>query len=387
MSAGITKEQSRIIKGVAILLMVYHHLFLLTGTAPNEALHFFIPEFTTKLAYFGKICVGLFAFITGYSLYKSYDRINSAATGTRSFTLKAYTYAVKHILSLYGLYILSFIIIAPIEYLTGVNPHSISSISAIIHNILAINHMIPGSWNALSTYDGTVWYLPFYASMLLFFPIIHMFFELLFGEKNRKKMDILVSILISGITTMLALSLFVILILLPSPSLSSFVYAIKQLLMPSFAACMFIGYLFSRFRIYERIWDKLHNKHVLLHLISSILSLIIIFVVRSLLAGDNPVYASLDFIMVPILVMSLLTIIGYIKPVGLALGFLGKLSTFIWFTHLHFVALLGPKLLSFIHIPVVYYVVIVFLSLLTSIVLTFIVKKVTALLSKPANNK
>ena len=80
-------------------------------------------------------------------------------------------------------------------------------------------------------------------------------------------------------------------------------------------------------------------------------------------------------------------IIGYIKPVGLALGFLGKHSTFIWFTHLHFVALLGPKLLSFIHIPVVYYVVIVLLSLLTSIVLTFIVKKVTALLSKPANNK
>lgn len=69
-----TKEKSAILKGCAIIMMVYHHCFL-SGRFENYSISFWPLSVSavTHIASFFKICVSLFAFISGYGLLLSYQ--------------------------------------------------------------------------------------------------------------------------------------------------------------------------------------------------------------------------------------------------------------------------------------------------------------------------
>ena len=64
----LTREESQEIKGIAILLMLFHHLFAFSDRIPN-GLHY--SNFTVTLAKFGNVCVPIFLFISGYGLAKT----------------------------------------------------------------------------------------------------------------------------------------------------------------------------------------------------------------------------------------------------------------------------------------------------------------------------
>ena len=60
----MSKSDTASIKGVAILLMLWHHLFL-NATGYGVLTH--------SVAVFAKVCVALFLFVSGYGLTKQYD--------------------------------------------------------------------------------------------------------------------------------------------------------------------------------------------------------------------------------------------------------------------------------------------------------------------------
>lgn len=64
-----TKKNTLAMKGIAILMMLFHHLFL-PGRYEVFNISFapFSEELTIKVAFFFKICVAIFAFLTGYGL-------------------------------------------------------------------------------------------------------------------------------------------------------------------------------------------------------------------------------------------------------------------------------------------------------------------------------
>lgn len=71
-------KESQIIKGIAILIMVFHHLFgnqewILEG---NEFISIPLGEYSLEyyVGVFGKICISIYAFLSGYGLYASYQR-------------------------------------------------------------------------------------------------------------------------------------------------------------------------------------------------------------------------------------------------------------------------------------------------------------------------
>ena len=70
-----TKEKSLIIKGMAILMMLWHHCFL-PGRYDGYSIDFWpLVEYqVTNVASFCKICVSLFVFVSGYGLYMSYTQ-------------------------------------------------------------------------------------------------------------------------------------------------------------------------------------------------------------------------------------------------------------------------------------------------------------------------
>ena len=70
-----TKRHTQIAKGVAILLMLYHHLFVIPERISVE--HFslldaVLPNAQITIATFCKLCVCIYIFLSGFGLYHQY---------------------------------------------------------------------------------------------------------------------------------------------------------------------------------------------------------------------------------------------------------------------------------------------------------------------------
>lgn len=65
-------EMSQVIKGIAIIIMVFHHLFGSSDWVLERNCFFSIPMGEYSLEYyvavFGKICISIYAFLSGYGL-------------------------------------------------------------------------------------------------------------------------------------------------------------------------------------------------------------------------------------------------------------------------------------------------------------------------------
>ncbi len=68
-----TKSDSLCLKGIAIIIMMFHHCFRSVERFENYVVDFspFSQSFVVNISDYFKICVSIFAFITGYGLYLS----------------------------------------------------------------------------------------------------------------------------------------------------------------------------------------------------------------------------------------------------------------------------------------------------------------------------
>lgn len=71
-NSSLSKKDSLVIKGIAVLAMMWHHCFL-PGRFDNFVISFWplTQGQVENIAAFSKICVSLFAFVSGYGLYAS----------------------------------------------------------------------------------------------------------------------------------------------------------------------------------------------------------------------------------------------------------------------------------------------------------------------------
>ena len=70
-----TKDDTKVVKAIAVMLMLYHHLFGFPERIYNNYINL-IPTINNHnisflIASFGKICVTIFIFLAGYSSYIS----------------------------------------------------------------------------------------------------------------------------------------------------------------------------------------------------------------------------------------------------------------------------------------------------------------------------
>lgn len=88
MKKCFTIDDSLKIKGIAILLMIFHHLFRLKEFSYGFDVSFFPLTIgrTAQIATFFKICVPIFVFLSGYGLLHSYKKMKNK----RNFFIKRY---------------------------------------------------------------------------------------------------------------------------------------------------------------------------------------------------------------------------------------------------------------------------------------------------------
>ena len=136
-----SKDLSGMIKGVAILMMLVHHCFAFPDFWLDD---FRIGPILTVISNNFKICVAVFAFITGYGFYAG-----------RSSTYRAVIQKVFLFLGQYWLQLfLIFLPVACISYTF--------SVEKILYNLVALEDNI----------ILFAWYVFFYCYVLLTFPLV-----------------------------------------------------------------------------------------------------------------------------------------------------------------------------------------------------------------------
>ena len=71
----MTKKQTNVFKGVAIILMFVHHLFGDAGVLKDMNVHPFVPQnILLMIASAGKVCVAIFVFASAYGITKQQEK-------------------------------------------------------------------------------------------------------------------------------------------------------------------------------------------------------------------------------------------------------------------------------------------------------------------------
>lgn len=168
MNAFSTKDSTRL-KGVAITLMMIFHCLSTPDRIGGYPVDFApLTEATAfKLFSYFKICVTIFAFITGYGLYLSYHSKMRNPDQTPKWTLQRY---IKTYSGFMFVYVLSFIVMA---VLTG-KPQDVYFVSGKIRAVIYI--IIDACGLAFMFHTPTImtgwWYMSAVAVFIAIVPII-----------------------------------------------------------------------------------------------------------------------------------------------------------------------------------------------------------------------
>ena len=173
---NFSKRDTTVIKGVAICLMLWHHLF----TFPERLIDIsFISlpfiggnSLATSLGQFGKICVAMFALLSGYGTYLTGKKDNTdAMTGRR-------------LLKMYKAFWSVFFVAVPISLLIGATrPDPLWE------------DMIYGALGLRFSYCNEWWFITPLAILIIMFPFIRRFVD---REKGSFLTDVLWLVVINA---------------------------------------------------------------------------------------------------------------------------------------------------------------------------------------------
>ncbi len=170
--SNFTKDESLKLKGVAILIMMWHHCFL-PGRYEMFDISFFpfTENFVMSLAKTGKICVSIYVFITGYGLTLAYNKNRKKESLTKWY--------VKRLISLLSGYwfivVLCWSICQGIDgytYRTYFSEGILYGIVKAIVDFFGLSHLFQ-----TSTLMGTWWYMSAAIGFVFLVPILNEWIE------------------------------------------------------------------------------------------------------------------------------------------------------------------------------------------------------------------
>ena len=161
---SFTKDDTNIVKGFAIIMLLVHHLFYIPNQLGYIDWNLFswngkIFGFWNILAYIGKICVPIFLILSGYGLYKSYKG-------------KILEFYKKRVLKIYETYWFIWLAFVPLGvfglHITLSSVYGNHIIPKLIVNILGIQ-LYFGFWG----YNPTWWFISLILGLYLLFPFFY----------------------------------------------------------------------------------------------------------------------------------------------------------------------------------------------------------------------
>ncbi|MBF1008928.1 MAG: acyltransferase family protein [Lachnospiraceae bacterium] len=387
MSKGITSKQSVMLQGLAAAMMLYHHLFIRPDMLFVEYSTLLGETREIRLALFCKLCVAIYAFVSGYGMCSVFLRAASEGKkGMHFFTLlrQDYILVLQKLLRFFSIYWFCVLLYFACEnlFLGKEKP-----LSELLPNLLALSDSFNGSW----------WYALEYVKILLFLPLLHLLFvfENDHEERLKKKWFFLTLFGLLALFLVLALNLF--------PSWEYHFRLFVNRLMPSYLLCAAGGLLIARFSLipslgklcisllprvqgpvqeetFRRSRDQGSVQEALpcrsrrlsaLLSLAGLLLMFLPFLIRYLITVDA-MQTSLDFLLTPVFCLGFLLFLGDQKIPAQIFFFIGKHSVYIWLLHLMFLDGFFRNLVMASHTAIGIYLTLLFFSLLCAILLRIV---------------
>ena len=179
-----TKEHTMQMKGIAIIILLFHHCFLSAqrwATVPYEKLATtkgwgyypisfapFSSHTIQYLASFSKICVAMFVFMTGYGMWVSYESQKKKTTMSN--------YIKKRMVTLMTGFLIIFVVTEVLAIPTGrfieVYGHDFRSVVYMIIDALGLAKLLGTPLFCL-----TWWYMSLAIVLIMIFPFVHSIME------------------------------------------------------------------------------------------------------------------------------------------------------------------------------------------------------------------
>ena len=340
----ISKKDAAMLQAVAVMLMVWHHLFGFPEriNVPYVLVldRFFSIE--TYVSYFGRICIAVFAFISGYGMRKKVLRAKQ-----KCGIFYNYRSVLLQILKFFSRYWIVFFIFIPIGHVIKIYPFD-------------LRRFLNGIIGNGAGYNAEWWYVGTYLRLLLLFPILSWFADLI-----QKRMPFLAHIL-------MALAVMVVLLLPRSASFYGFL---------SILLCFVQGMYFVDSNVFELLYRPLADRPFLRCAVGLMLCSIV-FILRFYGVQDYLIVAAFVFAVVIILRPNRL--MCFVQPVLL---YAGKYSTYIWLTHTFFGYYYFQKLTFFPRYSWLVFLWCMLLSIATGIAMECILTWITKGLGKALASK
>lgn len=349
----MSRRESSAVQGIAVLMMMFHHFFLYAWMFPEGFLAF--PERTQQLAWCGRMCVGMFSFVSGVGIFHLLKDKASFAAGIKPVLIR-----------ILRLYIRLWLAMALSIILPALMLGEEIKWAELPGNLLATD----------PTYNNTWWYVREYACMLIAAPFMAVFFR---GDKKNRLILAAVGIILAAAAAAL---LFI-------PGLRPVLDFIHEKVELIFLIIFGEGYLaaFLQDTVKKRK-DRKPEEEKRVRLIfgaAGLFAVIIVVAVRYLFTA-TPSEAKQDIVLVPVLIWGLVRLMRVIKPFLAAADYFGKHSTYIWLVH-GAVWMRCFEFLTAHTVPVVYYLVIAGLSLAAAYLFELIEKAARSLTKKDGNDK
>lgn len=350
-----TKEHTMQMKGIAIIILLFHHCFLNTqrwATVPYEKLAMtkgwgyypisfapFSSHTIQYLASFSKICVAMFVFMTGYGMWVSYESQKKKTTMSN--------YIKKRMVTLMTGFLIIFVVTEILAIPTGrfieVYGHDFRSVVYMIIDALGLAKLLGTPLFCL-----TWWYMSLAIVLIMIFPFVHSIME------KYQWVVVVASIIVPRACGF-------------GQSTDLFRYLLAYTL----------GMYFAQHDLLARIKEKFMEQNVAGKLLSLIVSLIGLAVIIKCRQNAWIGWKYLDFwdgfAAMYVIVLSYIYILNG-KWIVKGLGFLGKHSMNIFLIHSFYRDVFFHEFTYSFYYAWLDYIVLMAISLVTSIVLEWFKK-------------
>lgn len=350
-----TKEHTMQMKGIAIIILLFHHCFLNAqrwATVPYEKLATtkgwgyypisfapFSSHTIQYLASFSKICVAMFVFMTGYGMWVSYESQKKKTTMSN--------YIKKRMVTLMTGFLIIFVVTEILAIPTGrfieVYGHDFRSVVYMIIDALGLAKLLGTPLFCL-----TWWYMSLAIVLIMIFPFVHSIME------KYQWVMVVASIIVPRACGF-------------GQSTDLFRYLLAYTL----------GMYFAQHDLLARIKEKFMEQNVVGKLLSLIVSLIGLAVIIKCRQNAWIGWKYLDFwdgfAAMYVIVLSYIYILNG-KWIVKGLGFLGKHSMNIFLIHSFYRDVFFHEFTYSFYYAWLDYIVLMAISLVTSIVLEWFKK-------------
>jgi len=307
------REDTRIIKGIAIVLMLMHHLFAFPDRYPSgfsfaSTFTIYDMDFIVFLGQFGKICVALYMFLGGYGLFCQYN------IGQKLH---------ENIFRLYKNYWKIFFIFVPMGFLFFSNqPSDYCTESAIcsVFSKFDLNEFISNFIGWKATYNREWWFFKNYLCTIF---LGYIFIQIIQSHKSFW-IDLFWVIIIFVMTQ----EIFPAISSLPMfNTLSNNIFYTNFFTLNQTSCSFFMGIVFAKYDILSQLHKKLSSYKKVYQIVICICSFILAPCIRQLFGSQ------IDLFLVPAFIFFCMIFCKNIPFISKVFRMLGEHNSNIWLIH------------------------------------------------------